>query len=599
MKRLTFLVAVLVLGLAGWAQQPPPVGTAAEDPADAAEHGVARVGFVEGNVSVARGDSGEAVSNALNSPLVTADRIFTGEGSRAEVQFDSANLIRLAPNTELRMGDLAYRSYLIQIARGSVMFRVLRDNDSKIELSTPNVSVAPLRQGTYRVTVRPDGTTEVTVRAGEANILAAGGSERLPAGQTMLARGSSSDPEFMTNAAIGFDDWDRWNTDRDRYFERYDDRNNDTARYTGPDMSGTEDLAANGHWVNDPAYGSVWVPNNVPPDWAPYRDGRWDYLDYYGWSWVSYDPWGWAPYHYGNWYRARFGWAWYPGPIGPRHYWRPAMVGFFGFGSPGFGTTGIGLSLGFGYSHVGWVPLAPFEPYRPWYGRGYAGRSGVIAGNMNIAGAYRNARFTDAVTGMRAGDFGRANIGRTSFVRPAASELGRAGVVNGGVPFAPARNSFASRGNAVVPLNGRSNSEGRSNFGVQNGGGFQNGGWRRLDSSGTRPQNSGSNGGGFRSFTQGSQAGGQPVRISPPIVNNRNQAAPNFGNGYSGFGGARNNSGTRPNNGFGNAAPTQQRSAPAPGPGRSAPQGAGGGFHGGGNGGGGFRGGGHGGGAHR
>ena len=320
---------------------------------------------------------------------------------------------------------------------------------------------------------------------------------------------------------------------------------------------------------SDPTYGNVWVPNDVPPDWAPYRDGRWDYLDYYGWSWVSYDPWGWAPYHYGNWYRARFGWAWYPGALGPRRYFRPAMVGFFGFGGGGFGTGR--LSLGFGYGNVGWVPLAPFEAYHPWYGRGTVlGRGGAIVGNVNIANTYLNARYANAVTGMRAGDFGRAAVSRTAFVRPAAAELARAGMVNGAVPFAPARSVTAggARGNAVVRLNGN---------------GQNNGGWRRLDNSaGARSQAAGQ-AGGFRSFaptqgsTQGGAAQGQPVRISPSIVTNRggyaaggSQAAPRYAapaNAYGGFGGTR-------------SAPAQ-RSAPA----RSGPSG-GGGSRGGGHGGG-------------
>jgi len=172
----------------------------------------------------------------------------------------------------------------------------------------------------------------------------------------MLSRGSSNDAEFMNTAAIPYDEWDRWNADRDRFFERAPD----ASRYASPDIDGTQELASYGRWVWDPSYGYVWVPNNVASDWAPYQNGRWDYLNYYGWSWTSYDPWGWAPYHYGNWYRGSLGWSWYPGAIGPRHYWRPAMVGFFGFGDPGFG-----VSLGFGYGNIGWVPLAPFERFRP------------------------------------------------------------------------------------------------------------------------------------------------------------------------------------------------------------------------------------------
>src|SRR6202040_3329373 len=130
-------------------------------------------------------------------------------------------------------------------------------------------------------------SSEITVRAGEADLNSPSGTERLSAGQTMLSRGAGNDSEFMSVAAIPYDEWDRWNADRDRYFERLPD----DSRYAPPDMDGTQELSNYGRWTQDPNYGNVWVPNNMPPDWAPYRDGRWDYLDYYGWSWVSYDPW--------------------------------------------------------------------------------------------------------------------------------------------------------------------------------------------------------------------------------------------------------------------------------------------------------------------
>ncbi|MSV36311.1 MAG: hypothetical protein EXQ47_12045 [Bryobacterales bacterium] len=571
MKRFMMATAVLMVAMGApvlvRAQQPVSQD---EDPSDAAEHGVARVSLVNGSVSITRGDSGEPSSSVLNAPLVTADRIATGEGSRAEVQFDAANLIRLAPNTAVRMGDLQDHRYLLQLMQGTTTFRVLRDGDAKVEVSTPSVSLIPLRAGVYRVTVRPDGTSEITIRAGEAELLSPSGTERLAAGQTMLTRGTASDPEFMTVAAIPVDEWDHWNADRDRAFERF----GETARYASPDINGTEELAAHGRWVWDAPYGWVWVPN-ASADWAPYRDGRWDYVNYYGWSWVSYDPWGWAPYHYGRWYRGGFGWAWYPGAAGSRHYWRPALVGFFGFGSPGFGS-----SFGFGYSHVGWVPLAPYEAYRPWYGRGYGGRGVNIAGNVNVSNNYRNARYGNSITGLRAGDFGRMAVGRNAYVRPGAGDLSRAGMMQGGIPFGPSRGAGFNGGrpNPVVPLNG-------DGYGGRSNGGFNGGGWRRLDTPsgappargnnagnnpGNNPRNNPGNGGGFRGFAPRREP--QPVRISPPIVNER----PNPGNrdngaprrDFNGFGGPR------PNGGGGSfgapPAPTMER-----GPQGAPPQGGG------------------------
>jgi hypothetical protein len=540
-------------------------------------------------VNVFRGDSGDALSATINQPLETNDRVSTGEGSRAEVQFDSVNMIRLGANTDVRMGDLQYHRYLVEINQGTTLFRVLRESDAQIEISTPSISIAPLRQGIYRVAVRPDGSSEITVRAGEADLISPSGTERLSGGQTVLSRVSGNDSEIMSAGVLPYDEWDRWNADRDRFFERAPD----VSRYAGPDIDGAQELANYGRWAWDPSYGYVWVPGNVGPDWAPYRDGRWDYLDYYGWSWTSYDPWGWAPYHYGNWYRGSFGWAWYPGAIGPRHYWRPAMVGFFGFGSPGFGT-----SLGFGYGNVGWVPLAPYERYRPWYGRGYGGgHYRTVVNNTNIVNVYRNARFNGAVTGLRAADFGRTGVGRNSFVRPESGDLARTGIVNGGAPFEPARNlgsgntgRFANNPGRFLNNGGRSsnspNNSGRFatndasrfsrgspgasaeslNPNSTSAGSFPNRGvWRRLESQPGAPA-VGGNRSDVRVLPLAREP--QPVRISPPIVNNRNEAPPNYKapNGYPGNGDGRNNfggfGGPRANSGPGLGAPPAQQAMP-------------------------------------
>src|SRR5262249_20881658 len=154
------------------------------------------------------------------------------------------------------------------------------------------------------------------------------------------------------------------NENRDKDMERAYSQN---AQYVSPSIYGTESLSGYGQWIYDSPYGYVWVPT-VSVGWAPYRVGRWSYVNYYGWTWVSGDPWGWAPYHYGRWYSSPYGWAWYPGAISPYYYWRPALVGFFGWGTGGLGV-GVGFGGGWGWGNVGWVPLAPYEVYRPWYGR--------------------------------------------------------------------------------------------------------------------------------------------------------------------------------------------------------------------------------------
>jgi hypothetical protein len=121
--------------------------------------------------------------------------------------------------------------------------------------------------------------------------------------------------------------------------------------YADNDPSALQDfrpaLDPHGTWVDDPTYGTVWVPNanEVGPGFTPYvTAGHWVYDDDY--VWASDYSWGWAPYHYGRWvWLDGPGWVWIAG----RRYsgawvtWRT--------GDPGFG-------------YVGWAPMPPAWGWR-------------------------------------------------------------------------------------------------------------------------------------------------------------------------------------------------------------------------------------------
>ena len=162
MKRL--LLALLIFGT--W----PGVLATAQTPDEDADRGVARISVMNGDVSVRRGDSGDWVAAAVNAPLVVPDSVLVGNASRAEIQLDSANMLRMAENSEVRLSELEYARYQLQIAQGTVTFSVIRDSDADVDLSTPNVSIRPLRKGRYRISVSDAGITEITVRSGQAEV---------------------------------------------------------------------------------------------------------------------------------------------------------------------------------------------------------------------------------------------------------------------------------------------------------------------------------------------------------------------------------------------------------------------------------------------
>src|SRR5205807_2432126 len=57
---------------------------------------VARISYLNGGVSCARGDDPENWQNAdLNVPLTLGDRIYTGRGGRAELQVHGGAYVRL------------------------------------------------------------------------------------------------------------------------------------------------------------------------------------------------------------------------------------------------------------------------------------------------------------------------------------------------------------------------------------------------------------------------------------------------------------------------------------------------------------------------
>jgi hypothetical protein len=420
---------VAAVWIAGWS-----ASLLAQESDAGASRGVARISLLNGDVSVQRGDSGDIIAAAINSPLVVQDRVITGPSSRAEVQFDWANMIRMSRESEIRLAELEYKRYMLQVAKGTATFRVLRDQDADVELSTPSVSVRPVKKGEYRVTVLEDGTSEITVRSGEAEVYTPKGSERLRSGRTMLARGTLADPEYQIVSEIREDDWDRWNERRDKDLSR-----SRSYEYVSRDIYGADDLDDHGQWVNVNSYGMVWAPR-VAVGWAPYRHGRWSWIDYYGWSWVSYDPWGWAPYHYGRWfYSAPHGWCWWPGARYSRHYWSPGLVAFFGVGN---------ARVGLGFGRIGWVPLAPYERYNPWYGRnyynGYRNNTFVnnvrVVTNVNITNVYRNSRIDHAVTSIDDDGFRRGRSGGALRVRD--GEFSRVSTFEGRVPVTPARESL-------------------------------------------------------------------------------------------------------------------------------------------------------------
>ena len=389
---------------------------------------VARLAYVSGDVSFARGDDPDAWQPAdPNVPMTLGDRVWTA-GGRLELQAHGGNVIRLAKATDLTALNLTEDTQQYSVSAGVASFQIRRLGDDDVfEVDTPNAAITFERTGDYRIDVREDGDTRLQVRRGRAIVASGGGQVPLGEGDAILIEGQEP-PRYDMVAIAAPDGWDRWVASRDARYA-----NVRSYQYVSPDIAGVEDLDRNGTWRQVPEYGWCWTPTAVAVGWQPYRAGRWIWQDPWGWTWVSTERWGWAPYHYGRWVTWNSGWYWVP--VAPRAAvvaYSPALVAFVG-GGPGFSVSvGVGST-----DYVGWFPLAPREPVNPWWGR--------PAVNVNVTNVtnvtYVNRTY---VTVVNQQTFVTSRAVTNNYVRDPAivTRVERAPVVRGAVPIVPTNESI-------------------------------------------------------------------------------------------------------------------------------------------------------------
>ncbi len=342
----TWSVAALVAAAVCGAQT---VGAVDGDPPGR----VARVSALVGDVSFQAQGSDSWSQPTVNYTITTGDRLFAPAGARAELDL-GASAIRFGDAADVTVTNLTDHFAQLGLAGGATRLSIYRwvPSDS-IEVDTPNGALLPLTAGSYRVSVDPTGgITTVTVESGSLEI-SGPGLDRTVRGGTFQLTGTNP-IVFSVLSSPPRDGFEQWAASRDQRFEA----NAPSVQYVGNYVPGWEDLDQYGAWSTDASYGPVWYPTSVAADWVPYRDGHWAWVEPWGWSWVDDAAWGFAPSHYGRWAQFSRGWGWVPGPVVQRPVYAPAFVVFVdgaSFRQPQY----PGMQA--------WFPLAPREPFFPWY----------------------------------------------------------------------------------------------------------------------------------------------------------------------------------------------------------------------------------------
>jgi hypothetical protein len=363
---------------------------------------VGRVSDVEGVVSFLPPDGSDWSEALRNFPVTSGEAFWTGDSGRAELQLGGVQA-RLDSETEFDVVDVDYGQTRFSVPQGSVDIRLWRVPEGGVTVSTPAGDVQLNQAGAFRIDVGAPNENgdyppvEVTaLDGGDAGAPGPDGFVDVPDGAAAVIY-AGYDPQLVDAMDADIDDWAR---DREAKL-RYDQVN-----WQQESEPGYADLSNYGRFVQDPTYGQVWYPTQVPPDWAPYRFGQWSYVQPWGWTWIDDQPWGFAPFHYGRWAVVGGRWGWVPGEHVARPVYAPALVAFIGGG-------GFGVGVGAGGGVFAWAPLAPDEAYIPPYqaSQAYMRRVNVanvsttVVNNITVnsttvvdAGHLRNAAAVSAIS---------------------------------------------------------------------------------------------------------------------------------------------------------------------------------------------------------
>ena len=348
---------------------------------------VGRIAHLEGGKLLSYvPDKQDWVATVKDAPFGLEDALYAERGAKAECIMPNRTWIRIGGDTQLQMIALDPETTTVDVASG--LARMYNKNPNAIiKATTPFGYVAAPEGAVFDLYVGDQSLEVIAVRGTVDFIHEATGTryevrERdasLIADSRGVARGNGT-----VDAA-----WDDWNGQRDSLWAKRLRSQGQGANYLPePIRDESYALEENGRWEQvyyEGEYQPMWRPSAVDPGWSPYTEGRWTV--YYGDNcWIPSEPFGYVTHHYGSWVWVESfrRWYWMPptvrsvGPA-PRLFiafgWYPGRVGWMHSGSA-----------------IGWIPLAPDEPYyghRPWGPRVVViNRGPTINININI-GRYR------------------------------------------------------------------------------------------------------------------------------------------------------------------------------------------------------------------
>ena len=119
---------------------------------------VARLNYVNGNVSMEPAGVDEWAPAESSRPFTTGDYIYADQGGEAELHLD-VGVIRIGSQTSFGFLNLDDRTVQLKLTEGDMYIRVHDfGSDQIFEVDTPNAAVTLLQNGIYRFRVDSTAT---------------------------------------------------------------------------------------------------------------------------------------------------------------------------------------------------------------------------------------------------------------------------------------------------------------------------------------------------------------------------------------------------------------------------------------------------------
>ena len=325
---------------------------------------VGHVTLVEGQLLRYVPEEQDWAATVKDAPFGLEDTLYTTKNSRAEIILPNRTWIRIDGQTQIRL--IAAQSDLtgVDVFTGTARF-YHQGSQGIIKTFTPFGYVLAPAGAVFDLLVG-EASLEVSALRGDLEFVQAGSLNkyRVKGGAPSLIAESG---RVVTGKGAIDPRWRSWNAERDQVYARLQERSTESVRYLPPNLDYQAPvLEEHGRWERVSYQGDYyhfWRPIYVAADWGPFTAGRWTFW-YDDPCWIPAEPFGYLTHHYGNWILVRGVWYWAPPVVRVKAHGHPLRL----FPVPFAWYPGRVVWVHHN-PFIGWVPLAPHEPYyghRPW-----------------------------------------------------------------------------------------------------------------------------------------------------------------------------------------------------------------------------------------